>query len=31
VHPNHKGAEMLASYFFEAIMKDYEKYVQTLK
>ncbi|MBL7738402.1 MAG: hypothetical protein JNK14_04230 [Chitinophagaceae bacterium] len=31
VHPNHKGAEVLATYFFEAMMKDYEKYVQSLK
>jgi lysophospholipase L1-like esterase len=31
VHPNHRGAEVLANYFFEAIMNDYEKYVQSLK
>ena len=31
VHPNHKGAEVLAHLFFEAIMRDYEKYVQSLK
>ncbi|MBL7742274.1 MAG: hypothetical protein JNN00_02260 [Chitinophagaceae bacterium] len=31
VHPNHKGAEILATYFFEAIIKDYQKYVQSLK
>jgi len=31
VHPNHKGAEVLANLFFESIMKDYEKYVQSLK
>lgn len=31
VHPNHRGAEVLANYFFEAIMDDYEKYVRALK
>jgi lysophospholipase L1-like esterase len=31
VHPNHKGAALLANYFFDAIMNDYKKYVQSLK
>jgi lysophospholipase L1-like esterase len=31
VHPNHKGAEVLGNLFFEAIMRDYEKYVHSLK
>lgn len=31
VHPNHKGAEVLAHLFFESLMRDYEKYVQSLK
>ncbi|MGB4774615.1 MAG: hypothetical protein WBP45_05555 [Daejeonella sp.] len=26
VHPNHRGAEILAGYFFKAIMKDYNNY-----
>lgn len=30
VHPNHRGAEILANYFFEAIMNEYEKYTRTL-
>jgi|SRR6218665_1230349 len=25
VHPNHKGAELLAHYLFDALMRDYEK------
>ena len=29
VHPNHRGAEMLGGYFFEALMNDYRKYVKT--
>ncbi|MEO5893544.1 MAG: hypothetical protein ABIQ31_25040 [Ferruginibacter sp.] len=29
VHPNHRGAEILGQYFFEAIMDDYRKYVTT--
>lgn len=28
VHPNHRGAEVLAGYFFKAVMNDYEKYVR---
>ncbi|MEI9911304.1 MAG: hypothetical protein WDO71_17570 [Bacteroidota bacterium] len=31
VHPNHKGAEILANHFFEALMNDYEKYVHSVK
>lgn len=31
VHPNHRGAAVLAQYFFEAIMKDYKKYTLTQK
>ncbi len=31
VHPNHRGAEVLARYFFEAILNEYEKYTHTLK
>ena len=31
VHPNHNGAEILGHYFFEAIMKEYEKYTHLLK
>jgi lysophospholipase L1-like esterase len=31
VHPNHRGAEVLGKYFFEAIMNDYEKYVRRHK
>jgi lysophospholipase L1-like esterase len=31
VHPNHRGAEILANYFFESIMNDYKKYVRSLK
>lgn len=31
VHPNHRGAEVLGKYFFEAIMNDYKKYVRKLK
>jgi len=31
VHPNHRGAEVLARYFFEALMKDYNKYIKTEK
>lgn len=31
VHPNHRGAEVLGSYFVEAIMNDYRKYLKTQK
>jgi lysophospholipase L1-like esterase len=27
VHPNHRGAEVLGRYFYEAIINDYNKYV----
>jgi len=30
VHPNHKGAEMLGTYLFEAIVNEYQKYQQSL-
>ncbi|MES1214676.1 MAG: hypothetical protein ABUT20_04090, partial [Bacteroidota bacterium] len=29
VHPNHRGAEVLGNYFYEAIMNDYEKYTRS--
>jgi lysophospholipase L1-like esterase len=29
VHPNHRGAELLGTYFFEAIMQEYRKYLKT--
>lgn len=31
VHPNHRGAEILGNYFYEAIMNDYNKYERTMK
>lgn len=31
VHPNHRGAEILGQYFFQAILNDYEKYVKSKK
>ncbi len=31
VHPNHRGAAVLANYFFDALMKDYQKYSATEK
>ncbi len=31
IHPNLRGAEILAKHFFEAIMLDYKKYTQTIK
>ncbi|MBK5269989.1 MAG: hypothetical protein JJE22_03140, partial [Bacteroidia bacterium] len=31
VHPNHRGAEILGNYFYEAIMNDFNKYVKTKK
>lgn len=31
VHPNHRGAEILGTYFYEAIMNDYEKYIRSIK
>ncbi len=29
VHPNHRGAEILGGYFFDALMKEYRKYTRT--
>ncbi len=31
VHPNHRGAEVLARYLYEAIMTEYNKYIHTRK
>jgi hypothetical protein len=31
VHPNFRGAEVLGHYLFDALMRDYEKYVHSLK
>lgn len=31
VHPNHRGAEILAGYFFKALLNDYEKYLKMKK
>lgn len=31
VHPNHRGAEVLGTYLYEAIMKEYQKYIRTRK
>ncbi|MCC7401411.1 MAG: hypothetical protein IT214_07995 [Chitinophagaceae bacterium] len=31
VHPNFKGAEILGQYFFQAIMNDFEKFLQAKK
>lgn len=31
VHPNAKGAEVLANYFFDAMMNNYKKYLHTIK
>ncbi len=30
VHPNHRGAEILGTYFYEAIMDEYQKYLHKL-
>lgn len=30
VHPNHRGAEILAGYLYESLKRDYEKYVARL-
>lgn len=30
IHPNHRGAEVLAGYFFKAILADYEKYLKQI-
>lgn len=31
VHPNHRGAEVLGQYMFQAIMSEYKKYTRTRK
>lgn len=31
VHPNHRGAEVLGTYLYEAIMNEYKKYIRTRK
>lgn len=31
VHPNHRGAEVLGGYFYEAILNDLNKYILNLK
>lgn len=31
VHPNPRGAAILANYFFEALIREYEKYAQSVK
>jgi len=31
VHPNHRGAEVLGGYFYEAILNDLDKYILNLK
>lgn len=31
VHPNHRGAEVLGTYLYEAIMNEYKKYSRTRK
>lgn len=31
VHPNHRGAEVLGTYMYEAIMNEYKKYLRTRK
>ena len=31
IHPNHRGADILGKYFFEAIMNDYKKFTWGLK
>jgi hypothetical protein len=31
IHPNFRGAEILGQYLFEAMMRDYDKYVHSLK
>lgn len=31
VHPNHRGAEVLGGYLYEAIITEYHKYTRTLK
>ncbi len=31
VHPNHRGAEVLGTYLYEAILNEYKKYMRTRK
>jgi lysophospholipase L1-like esterase len=31
VHPNHRGAEVLGTYLYEAIISEYNKYIRTRK
>ncbi|HUR67142.1 MAG TPA: hypothetical protein VMZ03_12400 [Chitinophagaceae bacterium] len=31
VHPNHRGAEVLGTYLYEAMMTEYNKYIRTRK
>jgi len=31
VHPNHRGAEILGTYLYEAILKEYDKHLSSLK
>ena len=31
VHPNHRGAEVLGAYLYEAIISEYNKYIRTRK
>ena len=31
VHPNHRGAAVLAQYLYEAMMTEYNKYIRTRK
>jgi lysophospholipase L1-like esterase len=31
VHPNHRGAEILGTYLYEALLKEYDKYLSSLK
>jgi lysophospholipase L1-like esterase len=31
VHPNHRGAEVLGAYLYEAIINEYKKYIRTRK
>ena len=31
VHPNHRGAEVLGGFMYEAILNEYKKYTRTRK
>lgn len=31
IHPNHRGAEILGNYLYQAILDDYEKYLHSFK